>query len=59
MKDALPTGISKRDAPHPASTVLIDVLHPATVLQQVHGGRRDFDDQIRALVEDMDTLKPK
>ena len=28
-------------------------------MQQVHGWRRNFDDQIGALVEDLDTLEPK
>jgi hypothetical protein len=59
FRTAVLDGISKRDAPRPFSTVLIDVLHPTTLFQQVHGWRGDFDDQIGAMVEDLDAFEPK
>jgi hypothetical protein len=41
------------------STVLVDVLDPATLFQSVHHWRRDFDNEISTLPSNLDALGVK
>jgi hypothetical protein len=49
--------VSMRLGPH--STVLVHVLDPATIVQNVHGWQLDLDDQIGGLVEHSHAFEPK